>query len=177
LGAERVQTTSISVADILGRPGELKDHHIAPVLDGIETALARVTGEPLDVRVRAESVHEGVLFTGRVSGRAALTCARCLKPLEDEVSLEVRELYFVPGHRQDPEEGYELKGMEADLEPMLRDAVTLALPLNPLCRADCKGLCAGCGADLNTARCTCRNDDMDPRWAPLAALRERLEAG
>jgi uncharacterized protein len=57
---------------------------------------------------------------------------------------------------------------------MLRDAVTLALPLRPLCREDCKGLCARCGNDLNAGPCDCGGDDIDPRWEALAALRERL---
>ncbi|MGH2730855.1 MAG: YceD family protein, partial [Actinomycetota bacterium] len=56
------------------------------------------------------------------------------------------------------------------------DALTLALPLNPVCRASCKGLCAHCGADLNRGPCNCAAEETDPRWAPLAALRERLES-
>jgi DUF177 domain-containing protein len=59
---------------------------------------------------------------------------------------------------------------------MMRDSVGLALPLNPLCRDDCAGLCARCGKDLNEGACECVDDDIDPRWDALAALRERLES-
>jgi uncharacterized protein len=74
-----------------------------------------------------------------------------------------------------PDDSYRVTGTEIHLEPMLRDALTLSLPLNPLCKRDCKGLCSGCGVDLNVAACICVENDVDPRWAPLEALRARLE--
>jgi uncharacterized protein len=57
---------------------------------------------------------------------------------------------------------------------MLRDALALELPLNPLCRADCKGYCPRCGADLNAGACDCTDEEIDLRWAELAVLREKL---
>jgi uncharacterized protein len=54
--------------------------------------------------------------------------------------------------------------------------LTLELPLNPVCDEDCKGLCSHCGQDLNTGVCGCVEENVDPRWAALSALREKLEA-
>ena len=106
-----------------------------------------------------------------------MQCARCLKEFESDVTLRVCELYAGPGHEaSDDEDVYQVDGLEIDLEPMVRDAVTLALPLNPLCREDCKGLCATCGTDLNIGSCDCKEDDFDPRWAALSDLRQRLES-
>ena len=165
---------TISVAEILGHPGAYRDIRLTKPLPGVRTALARVQND-LDADLRAESVVEGVLVTGDVRGNAVLQCARCLKQLPSGVEVEVCELYYGPGHEPPADEdAYSVKGVEIDLEPMLRDAVALALPLNPLCSADCKGICARCGRDLNLKDCDCTEDEMDPRWAALDALRDKL---
>jgi uncharacterized protein len=169
-----VSTLTVSVAEILGRPGEYRDLDISASLEGIQTTLARLDATPIATQLRAESIVEGILFSGRVRASAQLECARCLKGFTEPVDLKVRELYAAPGQELG-DDVYEVKGLEADLEPMLRDAIALALPLNPLCRPDCKGLCGICGTDWNEGPCDCRVDDVDPRWAPLDALRERLE--
>ena len=165
---------TISVAEILGQPGAYRDIHLVKPLPGVRTALARVQND-LDAQLRAESVVEGILVTGDVKGAAVLQCARCLKQLPSGVEVEVCELYYGPGHTPpEDEDAYSVKGVEIDLEPMLRDAVALALPLNPLCAADCKGMCSRCGQDLNRKDCDCTEEEGDPRWAALDALRDRL---
>ena len=163
----------ISVADILGRPGEYRDLDVRADLDEVGTALARLTAEPVRARLRAESVVEGVLVTGDVTGVAALECARCLGSRRADVAVTVCELFALHAAGAE-EDAYAIDGTDIDLAPMLRDAVTLALPLAPLCRDDCAGLCARCGADLNEGACGCVDDDVDPRWAALAGLRDQL---
>ncbi|CAN5730843.1 DUF177 domain-containing protein [soil metagenome] len=170
-----MQDLTVSVADILGRPGEYRDIDVQATLPGVRTALARLDDVPVGVALRAESVVEGILVTGRVEGRAALECARCLSERRAPVTLEVCELYVTPERRVADEDAYALTGTDMELEPMLRDALALALPLHPLCRDDCKGLCARCGRDLNDGWCDCREEETDPRWAALSVLRERLE--
>ena len=166
-----------SVAEILGKPGHLREIRISRPLSGVRTELARLDGLPLKGDLRLESVVEGILVTGNVSGLVRLTCARCLKDFEETVEAELCELFLAPGHEAPAEEEtYAVEGLEIDLEPMLRDALTLALPLNPVHSPDCKGLCAHCGKDLNEGACECVEDDVDPRWAALAALRDKLEA-
>jgi uncharacterized protein len=107
-------------------------------------------------------------------------CRRCLKPLSGELHCEVREL-FRPrsaGEGDDPdEETYPLTGDQLDLRPLLRDALLLELPLAPLCRPDCQGLCPVCGVDRNETTCDCHVSTSDPRWAALDALVERRDLG
>jgi uncharacterized protein len=175
-GDSRVQDLRLSVAEILGRPGEYRDIAIRRPLQGVGTALARLDDRGIEGDLRIESVIEGVLVTGRVQGEAVFQCARCLTEIESDLTLRVCELFAGPGHEaSDDVDVYQVEGMEIDLEPMVRDAVTLALPLNPLCRKDCKGLCSTCGTDLNQGACDCKEDDFDPRWAALSDLRRRLE--
>lgn len=167
---------SISVADILGRPGEFRDITISHPISGVQTALARLSEAPVKGELRAESVVEGILVSGRAGGTAELTCARCLKGFSSEIEVEVCELYAAPGHLEDTDEDvYATSGTEVDLEPMLVDALTLALPLNPVHDEACRGLCARCGTDLNISSCDCTDDEIDPRWEALAALRHKLE--
>lgn len=171
-----MQDFTLSVVDLAGRPGEYKDFVIQRPVDGVRTALATVGDEPVGARLRAESVVEGILVTGTVSGTSTLECARCLESFRAPFELEVCELFVAPGHEApDQEDAYTFTGLEIDLEPMIRDAVALTLPLNPVCNETCKGLCAQCGQNLNQAGCGCRDEDTDPRWAALADLRERLE--
>jgi uncharacterized protein len=170
-----VQKLTVSVAELLGRPGQYRDISLHEPLDDVRTAMARLDDAPVSGALRAESVVEGILVTGTVSGHITAECARCLTALDADAAVEVCELFAGPGSEIADDEAYRVVGTEIHLEPMLRDALTLALPLNPLCRRDCKGLCASCGADLNSGDCLCADDATDPRWAPLDALRARLE--
>lgn len=165
----------VSVAEILGQPGRYRDVKVRRPLPGIHNALGKLSADPVEADLRAESVVEGVLVTGAAHAAAEMWCARCLDPVRADVELDVCELFVAPG-REAPaeEEVYEVRGLEIDLEPMLRDALALALPLNPICSGECKGMCARCGQKLNQGQCDCTTDEVDPRWAGLDELRERL---
>jgi uncharacterized protein len=164
------------VAELIGRPGEFRDVTVSEPLEGVEGPLARLTEEPINARLRAESVVEGILVTGPVAASIVLQCSRCLQEFESTVTVDLCELFVAPGHETDAaDDSYRVTGTEIHLEPMIRDAVTLSLPLHPLCRPDCRGICARCGTDLNTGECSCEEDDTDPRWAGLDAVRARLE--
>lgn len=131
--------------------------------------VAQVTqGSEMELSVRLESVVEGVLASGTVAATVAGECARCLDPVEWDETVAFSEL-FVHEPGPEDEELPVLHGDLLDIEPVLRDALVLALPLAPLCSPDCPGLCVECGARLA--------DDpghahelIDPRWAGLAGL-------
>jgi uncharacterized protein len=152
-------------------------------------------GVEVALDVRFEAVTEGVLATGTATAPLAGECARCLDPLTSTVTVSFQELYLYSDGRprgsrevsdkrekydkrdkydrhdedeeRDDEERY-LDGDLLDLEPAFRDAVVLALPMSPLCRDDCPGLCAECGARLADAGPDHGHEDAtDPRWAGL----------
>ena len=171
-----MQGLSLSVADLLGRPGEYRDFTVSSVIAGVSNPLARVSPRPVAGDLRAESVVEGILVTGSLAADVDYRCARCLTTFTLPLTQQVCELFLAPGQQAPKEEdAYRVAGKEVHLEPMLRDALALSLPLSPVCSRDCAGLCAGCGRNLNTDDCTCSDDDVDPRWAGLAELRERLQ--
>jgi uncharacterized protein len=138
-------------------------------------------GSVIDLDLRLESVIEGVLVTGTARVRLEGECSRCLDPVSDELEIDVQELYLyeetdhrgrVVEHREDDEQDDEQRHVVAehlDLEPMLRDAVVLDLPLAPVCRDDCPGLCPQCGFRLEDDP-EHHHDVIDPRWAALGAL-------
>jgi uncharacterized protein len=124
------------------------------------------------VDVVLEVVYGGIVVTGTVAAAWEGECRRCLQTARGGLRGEVREVYrpHAAGEPAD-EETYPLGADHLDLRPLARDAVLLELPLAPLCRPGCAGLCPICGADLNTDRCACPPALSDPRWAALDALR------
>jgi uncharacterized protein len=138
-------------------------------------------GDDVTLDLRFESVSEGVLVTGSAVAPLNGECARCLDPLTSTIEVSFQELYrYLPDPDEDEDDGEErfLDGDFLDLEPAFRDAVVLALPLSPLCRDDCPGLCAECGAKLAEVGPGHRHGDkMDPRWGALAQLEinDRIE--
>ena len=160
---------AIDVRDLLEHPGSSRELHLAAPFAGLETALAKVPADrPVQVDVLLESVVEGILVSGPLSGRIDYLCARCLKPFSGDFRVEVGELFALEPAAE--EDQYPVREGAIDLEPMVRDAVLLAIPFSPLCRSDCLGLCERCGGDRNLGECTCP-PAVDPRWEPLGRLR------
>jgi uncharacterized protein len=161
----------------LGRgPGEFRDERrTASAPDGLGSGLVLVpVGGDVALDLRFEAVSEGVLVTGSAVAPLTGECARCLDPVTSTVEVSFQELYrYLPDPDDDGDDGEDrfLDGDFLDLEPAFRDAVVLALPLSPLCRDDCPGLCAECGAKLaDVGPEHGHGDKVDPRWGLLAKL-------
>jgi DUF177 domain-containing protein len=156
------------------RPGGSRAVHRVVTLEtplGIEDVIAAPRGAEVVVDVLLESVVEGVLVSGTVSAPAQGDCSRCLDPISDRVEVRLTELFAYPNsvteETTDSDEVPRLVDDRIDLEPVVRDAIVLALPLVPLCSPDCPGLCSGCGvkwADLGPDH---GHEKIDPRWAAL----------
>ena len=129
-------------------------------------------GAPVHLDLRLESVMEGVLVSGEVTVPLVGSCARCLEEIEDTLQLDVQELFAYAGstteETSDEDEVRLVEGERIDLEPMVRDAVVLSLPLAPVCDEDCAGLCAECGQRWDDLPDDHSHEQLDPRWAGLA---------
>jgi len=146
----------------------------APADLGIEV-LRVPEGSPVELDLRIEAVMEGVLVTGTAHAGLEGECARCLEPISEDVEARFQELFVYDDQGYSSEEDDEVSMLEddlLDLEPLLRDAVVLALPFQPLCQDDCPGLCVDCGARLADDPEHSHEAAVDPRWAGLTALRQ-----
>lgn len=160
------------------RPGsQRKVERTVPAPADLGTAVIGVPeGDDLELSVRLEAVMEGVLVTGEVRGRAVGECVRCLDEVVDDVDVSFQELFVYPERAQaaaesgdEEEDVHELDGDLVDVEGVLRDAVVVALPFQPLCQPDCPGLCPECGAHLADDP-DHHHDVVDPRWSALESM-------
>lgn len=159
----------VDVSELAGKPGASKKIWRQEAVSGLHSGLGRVEeGDPVRLRLLAESLVEGVAVSGQISGRLHLSCSRCLAKYVEAFDQPVEEVYYF--ERAEEREGYQVHDRSIDLEPMVRDVIVLAIPIRPLHRPDCKGLCPACGADRNVADCGHREELVDLRWAPLREL-------
>ena len=166
----------INISRLGRRPGSMLSVHesvSSPSRIGLDL-IAIDEGAPLELDLRVESVSEGVLVTGTVSAPTSGECARCLTPITGHVEIDLTELFAYPDSATDATTDADEVGRviddAVDLEQPIIDAVGLALPFAPTCGPDCAGLCPRCGIPLATAEPGHHHEQIDPRWAKLAAL-------
>ncbi|TQN30690.1 uncharacterized protein FHX37_0572 [Haloactinospora alba] len=159
---------------------------IAPAPGSLANGMVHVPeGADIALELRLEAVMEGVLVTGTGRTRYEGECSRCLDPVSDAIEVDFQELFRYPEEdskgrspaasesdaEDEEDEDYYLEDDLLDMEQVLRDALVLALPLTPLCRDDCPGLCVECGVKLAEAEPGhSHGDPVDPRWEPLRKL-------
>lgn len=158
---EGIRLTDVAgLRDVFGEDGF--------TLDAVDLAIRREGGE--------------VAVVGRFRAVAPLTCSRCLESIVSTVEPQV-DLVLQPcptARREEVELGRDdlevdfYRADTLDVAGLLRSETHLALPMKPLCRPDCRGLCPLCGVNRNVSACTCEGRPLDARLAPLEALRRRL---
>ena len=146
------------------------------VLEDSELELAA----PAEVHGRVARRNGEAELTGELHAKIRISCARCLKPVELPIDVEFTER-FVRAVSWRDEEQHELQqadlnlsvfdGASIDLDDLVKEEITLAVPAQALCRENCKGLCPVCGADRNVQSCSCEAIEVDTRWAKLKNLR------
>jgi len=167
---------TIDISRLGRRPGSMMTYTQqvpSPSRIGLDL-LAIESGAPVDLDLQLQSVSEGVLVTGSVSGPTTGECSRCLAPIAGEVAIDLTELFAYPDSTTEATTEEDEIGHVVDdavnLEQTIVDGVGLALPFSPLCTPDCPGLCPDCGMRLAEAGPGHHHDKIDPRWAKLAAM-------
>jgi uncharacterized protein len=174
---------SYNVADLLrAPPGTSEQHEVdvatVPLADTIELAA------PVRGRLRLTSSGRGILVQGHLETALAERCSRCLRPARSQISLDLEEEALpsielesgLPIDTSAEPDAIRLSDHhELELGAAVADAIALAEPIAPLCRPDCPGLCATCGADLSVEVGHGHPETADDPWlAALAEIRERL---
>jgi uncharacterized protein len=152
-------------------------------IDAVDVA---TDGEPVTLsgHARFDRTPRGIFVRASFDGVHDEVCSRCLRPITIPIHIEFQEEYLptvdvVTGAPADLEEGdqeaYRISPNHViDLAEPAREYWQMALPMAPLCRDDCPGLCPLCGTELSDVGHACTREQVDARWAKLAGLRERL---
>lgn len=184
---------TIPVAQVGSRAGQtMQVDRDFPAPGGIGDSIVGVKeGEPIHVNGQFDSIIDGLIFTGTFTAPVTAVCARCDKDLSGDWGEQVTAFFpyedadagktknedveIIAGEEESGDT-YPLidNGAFANIEPLLRDTFVSALPLNPLCKPDCKGLCPQCGLDLNENP-EHVHEVTDLRFADLETLKEQLE--
>jgi uncharacterized protein len=157
----------VDVHELLEAPGSRRSVRLVTPVAGLGDELVGAHDD-LTLDLVLEAIDGGLVVQGSISGAYSGVCRRCLEPVSVAFDTRVAEVYRPAGGVW--EEGYAITpNNTVDLELVVRDNVGLEVPLNPLCRPDCAGLCSRCGANLNEGPCGCP-EEVDPRWSALQEL-------
>lgn len=184
--SKAVSSFKLNTYELPRRAGEMKEYQLdITTKEKVGVDLISVpAGDVIEVDARLESVTEGVLLSADVYAIAKGECIRCLDPVEIVVERKIQELYNYPpadgkGAKKkaaavedlDGEDELMMEGDDIDLEPPIRDAIVLSLPINPLCTPDCLGLCPDCGEKWADLPADHMHQLKDARWASLESLK------
>ncbi|WP_292832517.1 YceD family protein [Microbacterium sp.] len=155
------------VRDIVGHPGEMREFQsTTEVPEKWGEGLVSVPqGETLELAVRLESVHEGILVTADMATEYSGVCGRCLTDIVQPLEVEFQELFGYPGEEVTD---FDVQDDHVDLENLVRDSIVLSLPFQPVCQPDCPGLDPATGERLTATAAP--EIPIDERWAALKAL-------
>lgn len=158
----------INIAALRNTPCASREELVTGELEELGTSVAQVTS-PVRFTGSIESIEGGrMVVEGDIHARWTGDCRRCLNPAGADIDVPAREIYEPQATEG---ETYALTSDDLDLEPLVREAIMLELPVAPVCRPDCQGLCAICGGNRNDVACNCVDDVTDPRWTALEALK------
>ncbi|WP_164472631.1 YceD family protein [Cohnella candidum] len=126
---------------------------------------------PMEYELTAQASNKRIAVTGKLTCKLRLLCSRCLAPIDELFVIPFEETFQVM-KESDPEPDEEdevvpVTGERIDLRPFLEEELVVQLPLAPLCKEDCKGLCPECGTNRNEQACACKTDRIDPRLEAL----------
>jgi uncharacterized protein len=145
---------------------ELDIELVTPMGQGAATVPA---GEIIELNLRLESVHDGILATGELDSTAMAECSRCLEPLKLTVEVDFQELF---AYSLEQEDDFLVQDEKIDLEQAITDAVVLSLPFKPVCSEDCLGLCSECGVKMAENPEHVHQAQRDSRWSELESFRK-----
>jgi uncharacterized protein len=154
----------------------MREHRVrASVVEGFGNAVIGVrTGDVVHLDARLESLHDGILVSADVDVVAFGECVRCLDPVELPVEVEIQEVF---AYSFDEAFDYTVIDEHIDLEPLVRDAVVLALPFQPVCSPDCPGLDPATGERLADFPDRKPAEVIDPRWSALSVFQSSKSDG
>ena len=168
----------IELENLEGGKGDFAHVYQPDDLNPVDERVSLIAQAAVNGKVRLSGNE--VFVNGHVETRAQVECDRCLKPVELPINADFT-LEYIRDSDYESSEVAELTeaemlvsvfdGKGIDVDEIVKEQILLAVPTRMLCGEDCKGICPQCGTDLNTGKCDCVTDDIDPRWAALKTLK------
>lgn len=124
-----------------------------------------VEASPISFSGKIYREDKKILIDANFSGEITFRCSRCLSEYKKKISDDI-QFDILDTKKENYGDNY-IKGDNLDFSGIIEEAITFALPMKTLCNADCKGLCANCGKDLNKVECSCDLERIDPRLEKL----------
>ncbi len=161
----------IAVHELTRRPGHTTELQLDIALENAmgQGAAQVPLGQVMELDLRLESIHEGVLASGEVTTTATALCSRCLEPIDLKVEVDFQELF---AYSLEQEDDFLIQDEKINLEQAITDAVVLSLPFKPVCSEDCLGLCSECGLNLSQDPNHVHEARTDSRWTELESFRK-----
>ena len=138
---------------------------------------------PIHSHVSIDKSETHIYVKANVGSKAHFSCDRCLTEFDQDIQGELKLYYEMVVHgsqsnlvddendsQDDSVRVIRQDQHEIDLTPDIRDIIWLTIPMKIVCSKDCKGICPGCGKDLNREECVCSKEHIDPRWEVLQTL-------
>ena len=161
----------VGVKDLVHQAGEMRELTLevdAPEQYG-EAITIVPSGTPMTLQLRLEGLHDGILATGEVTLEARAECVRCLDPVTLTLQVDFQELFAYSSSDSD---SYTVVHDSVDLGSIIRDAVVLELPFQPVCASECFGLDPVTGEKRTAPPAQSETEEIDPRWQELSKLLE-----
>jgi uncharacterized protein len=155
--------------------GNVREYEVSDVADIMGTGVSNL----LEGKVKLTRTNRGILVYGKIHTRIPLECSRCVKTYNHQLNFDIEEEYFPVIDVNSgifveiPDEPGSFTIDEhhiLDLNEAIRQNALLTIPMKPLCREDCGGLCTTCGKDLNEGQCECSKEGIDYRWSKLSTI-------
>jgi uncharacterized protein len=166
----------VNVSQQLKSPiGTVREYEVSEAFDILGIGISTL----IEGKVKFTRTHRGILVQGTLTGKIPVDCSRCLKTFEFPMTFNIEEEFFpsldvnmgTPVEIPDEPGAFTIDEHHIlDLTESIRQNALLAIPMKPLCRKNCAGLCSQCGQDLNESQCDCEQEEIDPRWSKLANL-------
>lgn len=158
------------------QPGGVLPFALQVDLSGMEWNGTSPFAQPVHVEGQVRNRAGALELKARLHTVLSLVCDRCAKPFQREKTVDYDTLLAFELANRESDDIVELnQDGELELDELMREVFLLEMDTKNLCSEDCKGLCPGCGADLNREACLCKKE-TDPRWAKLVKLLEPEEA-
>jgi uncharacterized protein len=155
--------------------GNVREYEVSDVADILGTGISVL----VEGKVKLTRTNRGILVNGTMHTKVPTECSRCLKTFDFPLSFNIEEEYFpvidvnsgVFVEIPDEPGSFTIDEHHIlDLSEAIRQNALLTIPMKPLCRDDCAGLCTNCGKDLNEGQCECGKEAVDQRWSKLVKL-------